>query len=66
MIQLATNLTAGKVSLRPAASGGKSTEQEASRVRGGHPWPFPSRYAARPAHHEGRQGAGNGNGSGGL
>jgi hypothetical protein len=63
MIQLATDLTAGKVSSRSAANGGKSTEQEVPRVRGGHPWPFPSRYAARPLPHEGRKGAGNGSGS---
>ena len=63
MIQLATDLTAGKVSLRPAANDGKSTELEAPRVRSGHPWPFPSRYAARPVHHEGRKGAGNGGSS---
>jgi hypothetical protein len=63
MIQLATDPTASRMSWRPAANDGKSTRDEAPLVRSGHPWPFLSRYAARPSHHEGRKSAADAAGS---
>lgn len=63
MIQLATEPTAGRMNYRPAANDGKSSERETPRARNGHPWPFLSRYAARPSQHQGRDNAANDSGS---
>ena len=53
MIQLANDPNASRSFERAAASGdAKAAASEARRARSGHAWPFPSRYAARPAREE--------------
>jgi len=49
MIQLATEPTARSTGYRPVQSDGKGSSLEARSGRTGHAWPFPSRYAVRPA-----------------
>jgi len=63
MIQLATEPTASRTSYRPAASDAKGSERDTQRGRGGHAWPFLSRYATRPSQQEGRKNDGSGSGS---
>ena len=63
MIELATRLTAGRVSYRPAGTDDKGADHETPRMRSGHPWPFLSRFAARPVQHEESRSAANGSGS---
>jgi hypothetical protein len=56
MIQLANDPHASRSFERAAASGeAKSAASDARRARSGHAWPFPSRYAARPAREENTQ-----------
>ena len=65
MIQLANDTTASRTSFRPAQdeADGKSPSFEARRSRSGHAWPFPSRYAARPARQESQKPNANDGGS---
>jgi hypothetical protein len=46
MIQLATEANASRTSHRPQSEG-KGSTLDARRGRGGHAWPFISRYAVR-------------------
>ena len=48
MIQLANDPAASRMIRHPAQTGGKDPLLSAQRSRGGHAWPFLSRYAARP------------------
>ncbi len=51
MIELANDPKAGHSFERAAQSGEhKAAAAGEQRTRSGHAWPFPSRYAARPAH----------------
>lgn len=54
MIQLANDPNASRSFERAAASGEAkaAAASDARRARSGHAWPFPSRYAARPAREE--------------
>ena len=55
MIELANDPHASRSFDRAAANdshGGKAAGVGAMRGRSGHAWPFPSRYAARPARDE--------------
>ena len=49
MIHLANDPNAGRPGYQPAQSESKGRSIDHPRSRGGHAWPFPSRYAARPA-----------------
>jgi hypothetical protein len=53
MIQLANDPNASR-SFRPGQgeAEGKTSSFEAKRARSAHAWPFPSRYAIRPARQE--------------
>ena len=48
MIQLASDSTASRVDWRAAAAERKDASLPARRSRGGHAWPFISRYADKP------------------
>lgn len=48
MIHLANDPNASRMGYRPAHSEVKGRNSDHSRSRGGHAWPFPSRYAGRP------------------
>jgi hypothetical protein len=65
MIQLATEPTASRTSYRPAQGEDqpKAATLETRRGRSGHPWPFLSRYAARPAEPNSRKSTGTESGS---
>jgi hypothetical protein len=53
MIELANDPKASRSFERAAESGDPKTAATGEqRVRSGHAWPFPSRYAARPAHEQ--------------
>ena len=49
MIHLANDPNAGRPGYQPAQSESKGGSIDHPRSRGGHAWPFPSRYAVRPA-----------------
>lgn len=50
MIHLANDPNASRMGYHPAHSEAKGRSFDHSRSRGGgHAWPFPSRYAGRPA-----------------
>ena len=49
MIHLANDPNAGRPGYQPAQSESKGRSIDHPRSRGGHAWPFPSRYAVRPA-----------------
>jgi len=49
MIHLANDPNAGRAGYQPAQSEGKGRSIDHPRSRGGHAWPFPSRYAGHPA-----------------
>ena len=51
MIQLANDPNANRPSLRSEQSDGKGSQLDRNR-RGGHAWPFLSRYAAKPTQQE--------------
>ena len=57
MIQLASDPTASRMSFRPTRSEGEAKESklETRQGRTGHAWPFPSRYANRPAGQDGQK-----------
>jgi hypothetical protein len=56
MIQLANDPNASRSFERAAARGdAKAAASDVRRPRSGHAWPFPSRYAARPAREENTQ-----------
>ena len=49
MIHLANDPNAGRAGYQPAPSDSKGRSTDHPRSRGSHAWPFPSRYALRPA-----------------
>jgi len=63
MIQLATEPTASRMSYRPVESDAKGSDRDVQHGRGGHAWPFLSRYATRPSQQEGRKNAASDSGS---
>ena len=49
MIHLANDPNAGRAGYQPAQNENKGRSIDHPRSRGGHAWPFLSRYAGRPA-----------------
>ena len=49
MIHLANDPNASRLGYRPAQTEGQGRNYEYPRNRGGHAWPFISRYCGRPA-----------------
>ncbi|MBG9389224.1 hypothetical protein [Caenimonas aquaedulcis] len=65
MIYLANDPAASRSGFRPEQGGddGKAHSFDARRSRSGHAWPFPSRYAARPARQDSQKPAASDSGS---
>jgi hypothetical protein len=63
MIHLANDPNASRMGHRPQQSDSKGRGFEHPRSRGGHAWPFLSRYAGHPAPQNGSKSASNDSGS---
>ncbi|HSI55221.1 MAG: hypothetical protein ACAH21_11985 [Ramlibacter sp.] len=63
MIQLANDPAASRAGSRAPEEQAKAQAFDARRSRTGHAWPFPSRYAQRPARQESQKPAASDSGS---